>query len=114
MAKPTWKPDVPQRRNPLTGRVSRDTDYVLCGGCGWRSVRRSDGPWCPTCRSRAAEMGGPREAPKPLRVPATLPKRGYSDEQKALIDSLLPVTCARCGAGDHVSTDCPLGQGEAG
>jgi hypothetical protein len=106
VSKPQWT-----ATRPVGADGAPDPDYRLCAGCGWRSVHKADAPWCGVCRERAREMGGPKEAPTPLRVPPSdhpsVKRRGYSPAQQAWIDSVLPVTCAACGAGGHVSADCP-------
>lgn len=100
MSKPTWRPVLPDD--------AKDRGVRFCACCGWRTTT---GTFCGSCMARVGEAPPQSPRPAPLKVKPhdhpSVRRRGHRPEEKAWIDSLLPVTCAACGAGDHESTACP-------
>jgi hypothetical protein len=114
VGKPTWKAES---QTPLfvtdDGCVS-PRKRPICANCGWRLSRTigeppnvSALPWCEVCE---AEHGGQRQ-PAPRRLPE-LPTKKRTVDTIAVKDRLaaigaIPITCKRCGAGDHTSESYP-------
>lgn len=102
MSKPTWRPEIPADL--------REQGFHLCHCCGWRTTRT---PFCDACERAAHEAPPQSIRPTPIKVPGTdaprVRRRGFTAAEEAYVHSILPITCKRCGAGGHVSADCPEG-----
>lgn len=87
---------------PVMGKSDRQNGWRFCACCGWR---RTKATFCDTCTQAACEAPPQSPRPTPIRISASS-KRPMTAKQQAYFESILPVTCKVCGAGDHTSATC--------